>query len=80
MLSNKLASSGVDLIWVMNSFKLWVLVSARNVQKYRHSAHDSALQLVLLMLLLLDWVGLNLGGAGQLQWLHQLVLILGRLP
>ena len=53
--------------------QLWVLVSARNVQKH----HDSALQLVLLLVLLLDWVGLNLGGAGQLLWVHQLVLTLG---
>lgn len=53
-----------------------MLVSARDGHQRRHGPHRGPLELVLLLVLLLHGVGLDLGGAGQLQRLNQLVQLL----
>ena len=66
-----------------------MLVGSRDGHERSHSSHrgpggkilklriilrkSRPLELVLLLVLLLHRVGLDLGGAGELEWLHQLV-------
>ena len=55
---------------------LRVFVRARDVHERGDGAHSGPLELVLLLVLLLHGVCLDLGGAGQLEGLHQLVQLL----
>ena len=55
---------------------LRMLVRARDVHERGDGAHGGPLELVLLLILLLHGVRLDLGGAGQLEGLHQLVQLL----
>ena len=56
--------------------QLGVFVGAGDGQEGGHGPHGAAFQLVLLLVLLLDRVGLNLGGAGILQRFNQFVQLL----
>ena len=57
-----------------------MFVCTRDVEKCSQSPYGIKLQRVLLLVLLLDRVSLDLGGAGQLEWLHQLVQLLQHSP
>ena len=59
---------GLDL--VQKLLELRMLVSSRDGHQSRHRSHRGPLELVLLLVLLLDGVGLDLSCAGQLQRLN----------
>ena len=59
---------GLDL--VKKLLELRMLVSTRDGHQRRHCPHRGPLELVLLLVLLLDGVGLDLSCAGQLQRLN----------
>ena len=56
--------------------ELRMFVSTRDVHQGGHCPHCRPLELILFLVLLLHGVGLDLGGAGQLERLHQLVKLL----